>query len=193
MSTIPSETFNSLYEEQRAKLHHFSLSITRNFHKTEEIVQEVFARLYKQDWDNISGHVNQWIFTVCRNLSLRHIKHDKKLVPLLDNDVDDMVEEASPDESMILDEYKVILKKMISKLTKRQKEVIKLHFFKDLATKEIEKKMKTSNRNIYFLKCVALAELRKNFEDYHAREERLCVSVKKAPKSRSKKPKLRKV
>lgn len=193
MSTIPTETFNNLYEEQRGKLYKFSLSITRNIHKTEEVVQEVFTRLYKQDWDNISGHVNQWIFTVCRNLSLRYIQHDNKFLPLFDEDRNEMTEEASPDENLSLKEYKSILKKLINQLSMRQKEVIKYHFLKDMSTQEIVKKMNTSDRNIYFLKCVALAELRKKFETYHADEERLRVSVKKAPKSRSKKSKLRKV
>lgn len=190
MKTIPSDTFESIYEEHRKKLNLFSLSITKNIHKSEEIVQEVYARLYKQDWNKISGYVNQWLYTVCRNLSIRSIRHNDKHVELFENDSDEMSEEISPDEQIVKDEYKIILTKMINQLSKRQKEVIKYHFLKEMSSEEMKKKMKTSAHNIYFLKCTALAELKKKFDTFHADEKRLRISVKKAPKSRSKKHKL---
>jgi RNA polymerase sigma factor (sigma-70 family) len=52
------------------------------------------------------------------------------------------------------------------KLTKRQRDVLKLRFFKDLDYNESAKKLKTTSGNIGFHQTTAIQKLRKMMEKH---------------------------
>ena len=68
---ISIEDFNKLYEEWTPKLRSFSKKILYNQEVVEDCVQEVFRKLLQQDFNKIKDHVQAWMFTVCRNTSLK--------------------------------------------------------------------------------------------------------------------------
>lgn len=155
---IPVDIFNNVYSDNYTKLLRFAKSILHDNHRAEESVQEAFTKLLKQDYDKVKTHINQWLFTVCRNDSIKILNKNKRYVEALENDSIDGSRD--PSEELEFQEKIKILKKCMRKLSPRQREVLKFRFFKDLNYEQSAKKMKTSSSNIGFLQCTTLKELR---------------------------------
>lgn len=157
---ISTEKFNKIYAEQHRKLYAYARSILKDEERAKDSVQETFARLCKQDFSKIEPIIAQWLFVVCRNFSFRQLKKDNRFVEISENDIDKMSEDRSPSEEMDIKEQIKDLRKLVSKLSPREKEVLKYRFMKQLNYPESAKKMKTSEGNIGFLQNNAIKHLR---------------------------------
>ena len=54
-----------------ARLLQYAMSIVGEIERARDVVQETFMRLHNQEQEAIEGHLSQWLFTVCRNCSLK--------------------------------------------------------------------------------------------------------------------------
>ena len=160
MNNITQTQFDSLHKRYFNPLISFSKKIVHSNEAAEDTVQETFSRLCKQDFAKIENHATQWLFLVCRNLSLKALKKQQRYVPMLDDESDVISEENNPHEELDLIEQKIALKKCIKKLTPMQKKAIELRFFKDCSTVEIAKKMKISTGCVAFHICKGSQNLR---------------------------------
>ena len=161
MNTIPTELLNQLYAEKHRELYLYSNRIVKDDQLANDVVQECFIRLYKQDYDKWKDRLIPWLFTVCRNLSIKFLNKKNRFVEIFETDYDKIDESRSASEQMDLEYQKKLLKKYMRKLTKRQRDVLKLRFFKDLDYSQCAKKLKTSSGNIGFQQCTAIQNLRK--------------------------------
>ena len=64
----------SALERYERPLLQYSMSIVGEIERARDVVQETFMRLHKQEQEAIEGHLSQWLFTVCRNCSLKSLK-----------------------------------------------------------------------------------------------------------------------
>jgi RNA polymerase sigma-70 factor (ECF subfamily) len=155
---ITADTFNSVYLNFYKRLFAFSKKIVKDDNRAHEVVQDVFIKLWKQDFDNLESYLTQWLFTVCRNASIKVLKKNQRYVEAFE---DESLDECrDPYNELDFQESLKLLKKCMRKLTPRQKEVIKYRFFKDLNYEQSAKKMKTSSGNVGFLQSTALKELK---------------------------------
>jgi RNA polymerase sigma-70 factor (ECF subfamily) len=63
----------------RTPLLQYAMSIVGEIERARDIVQETFMRLHNQEQEAIEGHLSQWLFTVCRNCSLKSLKKEGPL------------------------------------------------------------------------------------------------------------------
>lgn len=161
MNTIPLEVFNEVYREQSRKLYSFAFKILKDAQIAEDVVQECFSRLNKQDYDKLKDRINSWLFTVCRNHSFKQIRKNKRYVELFDDGSDTVDESRDPSEEMNMNQYKKVLMGFIEKLSPRQKEIIMLRFFGDYDYNECAKILKTTSGNIGFHQSTAIQNLKK--------------------------------
>jgi RNA polymerase sigma-70 factor (ECF subfamily) len=161
MNTIPTELLNQLYAEKHRELYIYSNRIVKDDQLANDVVQECFIRLHKQDYEKWKDRLIPWLFTVCRNMSIKFLNKKNRFVEIFETDYDKIDESRSASEQMDLEYQKKLLKKYMRKLTKRQRDVLKLRFFKDLDYNQCAKKLKTSSGNIGFQQCTAIQNLRK--------------------------------
>ena len=157
---IPIGIFESLYKDHYNKLRRISYNILKSEHASEDIAQETFLRLSKQDYSKIEDHVVPWLYLVCRNSSLKYIRKNKRNVPLLDHDNDKIDEVRGPKDELIFKERCAELKVALAKLTDRQRDVIISRFYKDLNYEETTKELKISGGNIGYTQSNAIKVLR---------------------------------
>jgi RNA polymerase sigma-70 factor (ECF subfamily) len=161
MNIIPTELLNQLYAEKHRELYLYSNRIVKDDQLANDVVQECFIRLHKQDYEKWKDRLIPWLFTVCRNMSIRFLNKKNRFVEIFETDYDKIDESSSASEQMDLEYQKKLLKKYMRKLTKQQRDVLKLRFFKDLDYNQCAKKLKTSSGNIGFQQCTAIQNLRK--------------------------------
>lgn len=107
---------------------------SRRFVKNEvahELVQEAFVRI----WNTPSalGHEKQWLFHVCRNLAIDHLRKEKKVVL----EEKEGVYFPQAEEALNAHEESSTLQKCLSQLSSAQREVLRLKFQEEMSYKEI--------------------------------------------------------
>jgi RNA polymerase sigma factor (sigma-70 family) len=128
--------------------------ILGNTECAREIVQETFLRLCKEDPEAVSGHLAQWLFTVCRNLAFDTRKKECRMTPLGDLEIG--VAPGLEDKQTVSQ-----ILQIVETLPKNQREVIYLKFQCDLSYKEISSITNLSVSNVGFLIHTAVRAIRK--------------------------------
>jgi RNA polymerase sigma-70 factor (ECF subfamily) len=129
--------------------------ILRDAETAREVVQETFLRLCRQaEPARITGHLGQWLYTVCRNLAFDVRAKESRMTPLDDKDI-------GMDSGLHQRETAGEIFRMLNTLPKNQREVVYLKFQCDLSYKEISEITKLSVGNVGFLIHTALKSLRK--------------------------------
>lgn len=77
------EPFNRLYEEHYKSVYRLAYRFLRNHEAAADISQDVFLYLYKRLNKGVKiENEKSWLFKVCSNLSLAHIRKNKRIVEL---------------------------------------------------------------------------------------------------------------
>ena len=153
------DTSKSRWIIEALKIHESSLIryatwIVGDIERAREIVQDTFLRLCKEDQPSISGHLAQWLFTVCRNLAFDARKKESRMTPLGDTEIG---VNAGLEEKQTVSQ----ILQIIETLPKNQREVIHLKFQCDLSYKEISAITNLSVSNVGFLIHTAVRSIRK--------------------------------
>lgn len=114
------------------------LGFSKNPWDAEELTQEVYLKAYRKIGSlNHSNLSREWLFRIAKNTCLDHIKKKRlrRLFPLKSNN--DSVEQNTPELRMIQREQLQTLKRAISQLPKKHREVFVLKEYGHLSYQEI--------------------------------------------------------
>ena len=134
--------------------------------RARDVVQEVFLRLCRESRERVSDHVPEWLFTVCRNLSLDVREREQRRRTLDETQelrVGDIVASygGHPVERAQL--LRQVLG-MIEALPHNQREVVFLKFYEGFTYKEISEITGLSVSNVGFLIHTAVHSIRERVQ-----------------------------
>lgn len=98
-----------------------------------ELVQETYARLWKEEPETLRNREREWLFHVCRNLALDYLKKEKPLSYVSQENA--ILPEA--ENALEREEDKTELQQLLRKLPANQQEVVRLKFQESMSYKEI--------------------------------------------------------
>lgn len=160
-----------IYETHKPSLQKFVFSILKDENITNDVMQDLYIKLYKQDFDKIKTHTTQWLFTVSRNLSIKIYNKRKRFVEL-NEDLDSRVcEDPLPFDKIEQSEKFNQIKKILSKLSDRHKKIIKYRYYDNLSYEKIAKKMKITQGNVGFILHMAVNKIRAEFTKINMNNE----------------------
>jgi RNA polymerase sigma-70 factor (family 1) len=160
--------FDRIYELYSHKLFSFILGILKNDAESEDIVQEVFIKVWESR-NRLGDYklLNSYIFTIAYNNSIDLIRkriNNNKYIDHLKNA--SIVQENSSIISEIeFDELNQQAEKLIMNLPERQKQVYLLHREKGLSYAEIADQMGISRNTVENHMAKALKYLRQNMDN----------------------------
>lgn len=157
------QAFDKVYELYCHKLFSFVLKIVKNEADTDDIVQEVFVKIWESRHKLDDYHLlNSYIFTIAYNGSIdllrkrvhshKYIEHLKKL------SVQPTINSSTVDVEY--GDFLTQVEKLISNLPERQKEVYLLHREQGLTYPEIADRLKISKNTVENHMGKALSSLR---------------------------------
>jgi RNA polymerase sigma-70 factor (ECF subfamily) len=132
MQSGDEEAFLSLYRRRQAGLFRFALHMSGSMPVAEDVTQEVFLALLRQDcgYDPERGTLSGYLFGIARKLVLRHLERGRSSVAL-DTDSDDYAQS----ELAVLDDPLLeltrregidALRRAVQALPRRYREVVVL-------------------------------------------------------------------
>ena len=123
------------------RLYLIALTFTKNHHDAEDIVQNSFLKLIKQNKNFESdGHIDNWLTAVCINESKDYIK---SFFRRNSTSLEEAKELYSFDKPKDFDLFTAVMS-----LPKKERTVIHLFYYEELSIKEIAALMKISESSV---------------------------------------------
>ena len=160
-----SFAFEVLFYKYRNKIKGFALKIVPAQIDPEEIVQEVFVRVWlKKEAIDPEKDFQSYLFSIAKHLVLDHLKSavNRKLYFVGEHFQQDLLEEEGLDAT-ISEETEAKLQKLINEIPERRREIFRLSRFEGLSYKQIAERLNISENTVDSQIRNALAFLRKEF------------------------------
>ena len=154
------EIIDSALERYQRALISFAKAITGDPESARDAVQETFLRLSRQDVRALEPRLAAWLFFVCRNCALDHVR---KIARFTGDAIDEEhpSEDLSPAAEVAAAEETVRLRWLIDQLPQQQRELVRLKFDAGLSYKQMGEAMQMSVSNVGVQLHVAMQTLRR--------------------------------
>jgi RNA polymerase sigma-70 factor (ECF subfamily) len=135
------EALGELYAKYRMQVFRAALAITRNRQTAEDILQEVFLKLYRHaERVDTSVCLAPWLYRVTANLCYTYISRQKRWLTALEDVIESIAAPPShgcPERQTEQGELQDLVQQAIQLLRPNQQIVIVLHYLAGLSLKEI--------------------------------------------------------
>jgi RNA polymerase sigma-70 factor (ECF subfamily) len=171
----PSSTSNQTYERvewvrmtmerHEAELIRYARSLVGDLPSAEDLVQDAFFKLCKQEPESLQGRLVPWLFTVVRNQAMDQHRRESRRPRAPEAEASELAGNApTPSTSAQARDDVRNLMTLLTTLPPNQREVVRLKFQNQLSYREISHLTRLSETNVGFLLHTALKTLRQRFE-----------------------------
>lgn len=151
---------DALHEHESA-LVAYAYRMLKDVDLARDVVQDTFIRLHRQEPEKVAKGLKTWLYTVCRNRALDHLRKNKRVVEMEDEKIMRMPDAAAtPAERADLDDRVAQVKSLMGQLSDNQRTVILLKFEDGMSYQEIADHTGLSTSNVGFLIHAGLKKVR---------------------------------
>jgi len=156
--------FNTLFKKYSGRLYQFAFGYLKSEAESEELVQEVFTRIWEQREDLKSElSFKSYLFTISFNIIRKHFRtkayNSGYSKSEIHNDLDMQTTQKVNYDSLF--QY---VKELVDRLPKRRKEIFIKSRFEGQNIKEIAEELKISHKTVENQLTEALKYIRKNLK-----------------------------
>lgn len=151
-------------ERYERPLIRYAMGIVGEINQARDVTQDVFIKLSQNIRSIDRERLAPWLFTICKNRALDHLRKHQRLIPM-EHEIMDLQASDSPAPSAELEERELSgqLRQWMSELPEKQREAVRLKFEAGLSYKEISDALKTSVGNVGTLIHLGVATLREHW------------------------------
>jgi RNA polymerase sigma-70 factor (ECF subfamily) len=160
-----SFAFEVLFYKYRNKVKGFTVKLVPAQVDPEEIVQEVFVKVWlKKEAIDPDKDFQSYLFSIAKNLVLDHLKSavNRKLYFVGEHFQQDLLDEENSD-APVLEDAEEKLERLINEIPERRREIFRLSRFEGLSYRQIAERLNISENTVDSQIRNALAFLRKEF------------------------------
>ena len=162
----PDEKVEILFRKYYAGLCKSLYKILRDATLAEDIVQEVFLKVWEvRETLKMEDAIQSYLYRSCYNAALNFLKQQKKNTDL-DNLETTITASDSAERHLNFQETEAEIKKAIDALPPKTKVVFSLSRFEELSYKEIAERLDISVKSVEKHMGIALQRLRENLKEY---------------------------
>ncbi len=156
-----NEALHTLYECSQKSIYGYALSIVKNTHDADDILQQTFIKVYERSSEYTPmGKPMAWIFTICRNLANDMLRQRCKSI-----DYDEAHPEI-PDFSAISDiENRLVIEELFRILGDEEKQILILHAVSGMRYREIAELLHISLGTVLSKYHRAIKKLREKLKE----------------------------
>lgn len=129
------ESLVDLYNTTKASVYGFALSILKNVHEAEDVLQEVYIKVYENaSLYQANGKPLAWMLKITKNLSLMKLRKNKNHM-----NVDDFREVLSDYKHITDKEDKILISTVFENISDEERNILILHSVSGFKHREIAK------------------------------------------------------
>jgi RNA polymerase sigma factor (sigma-70 family) len=150
----------ALLHRLQGPLIRYAVLITGDLERARDVVQDTFLQLCSENRASLNGHLERWLYTVCRNRALDVRRKEGRMNPLTETTAEPSSN--SPDAFVSMEQAETFQSalRILETLPSSQQEVIRLKFQSELSYKEISQVTGLSVTNVGFLIHAGLKAIR---------------------------------
>lgn len=154
------DAFHKLYEETSSLVFGYALSILKDKHNAEDVMQDTYIRIYSSaSLYTPKGKPMAWILTIARNLSLMKFRQKPH------ENIDDEQYHSAYDMPHIHSENKMLVDHLLNRLADDEREIVMLHAMSELKHREIAHLMSMPLSTVLSKYNRAIAKLREYMKE----------------------------
>ncbi len=159
-----TKTYRTIFEAYNKRLYSFSLKIVENAFAAEEIVENVFLKLWQKrhKMDDVKN-LKSYLYTMAYNASLDFIKKNKKFVRFNIEEHDGTV---LMEQLILEEEVHYLLFQALDSLPEKCRQVFELSCLEGMKYKDIAEDLQISINTVKSQRARAIDLLRKQLKDY---------------------------
>jgi RNA polymerase sigma-70 factor (family 1) len=157
---IDSQTFIVVYNLYYKQLCRFLVLYTQDKQIVEDVVQEVFVKLWDEREKLSIEYIKTYLFHMARNKLLNHLRNSNNRNKLIDNWYKEQLLNESSEDCFDVDNFYLNVRQAIEKLPPKCKEVFLLNRNDQLSYKQISEKKSLSVKTVENHIGIALKKLR---------------------------------
>lgn len=152
-----------LYEQTRSAVYAFSLSIVRSHEAAEDILQDVYIRIWDSaDQYSSAGKPLAWILAVTRNEARQYLRQHSRTVALPAEDLQARMEAQPPGAAP---EDRMVLSALLDALSDEERQIVTLHAVAGLKHRELSKLLSLPLSTVISKYHRALKKLKNQLEE----------------------------
>lgn len=157
-----TEWLRAALDAYEARLVRYATRILGERERAQDVVQEVFLRLWKADRELVSPRLAPWLYAVCRNRALEIVRKDGRMQMQLGTPDGLAGGATAPAQAEQLERRETLseVRVAMSHLPERQQEVIRLRFEEGLSYREIGEVTGDSVSNVGYMLHTAIRKIR---------------------------------
>ncbi|MEM7118081.1 MAG: sigma-70 family RNA polymerase sigma factor [Chloroflexota bacterium] len=165
--------FGQLYDRYVERIYAYAYRQTQDVAAAQDITAVTFEKaLNHLDQFNWQGKsFCAWLYRIAYNEAMQHHRRQRWLAPLKFFQPRPNTQKRQPETAVQQQEHRAILHQALDKLAKRDKDIIVLRFFEELATDDIAVILNCSSANVYVRLHRALKRLRHQIEKLDSTQE----------------------
>lgn len=157
------QAFSELFDRYGKRLYHFSMGYLKSVEDAEEIVQDVFLKIWNSREELlVDKSFESYLFTIAKNAILNTIRKSKSEQVYLNYVKLHPGKDVLLDDELNFNELEKAYNEAIDRLSPRKKEVFLLSKEQSLSNADIAQKMNISVKTVENQMTSALSEIRKN-------------------------------
>lgn len=161
----------SLIKQYSKALIRYAFNILKDVEAAKDVVQECFLKLMQQDQSKVQ--IPGWLYRETRNRSIDIWRKRRKVDALKEEDEEKLSSDGpNPLEGLELKMDSENLMNEISKLSKRDQEILRLKYTEGLSYQQIAEAMDLTATNVGFILSQVLKNIRESMGQSRERAER---------------------
>jgi RNA polymerase sigma-70 factor, ECF subfamily len=164
------EGLAAVYDRYGRVAYSVFVRITRDQSAAEDLVQELFIRLWNRgrDFDSTRGTLGVWILAIARNMAIDHVRSaqvrfTRRLLPM--EHIEQLSMAANPSEPESVIDRSRIVSAALSDLTFNEKRVLELAYFEGFSQSEIAERLKEPLGTVKSWARSGLARIRRALQE----------------------------
>jgi RNA polymerase sigma-70 factor (family 1) len=154
--------FNTLYKEYSSRLYHFAFGYLKSEEEAEEVVQEVFTRIWESRRDlKEELSFKSFLFTIAFNIIRKHFGTKAQISEYF-RSVKGDDSDAHTSQKITYDSLHQYITELVDRLPDRRKTIFIKSRFEGLSVKEIAEQLKISHKTVENQLTEALKFIRTN-------------------------------
>ena len=154
--------FNTLYKEHSGRLYRFAFGYLKSEAEAEELVQEVFTRIWEKRADlKEELSFKSFLFTIAFNIIRMHFRTKRYLTEYFKNRISADAD-VQTSQKVTYDSLYQYITDLVNQLPERRKEIFIKSRFEGLSIKEIAEELKISHKTVENQLTDALKFIRTN-------------------------------
>src|SRR5262245_16638780 len=123
-----SSEVKALLHRLQGPLIRYAVLITGDLERARDVVQDTFLQLCSENRTSLNGHLEQWLYTVCRNRALDVRKKEGRMSPITETTAETISDKPNALVSMQQTETFQSALKIMETMPDTQQEVIRHKF-----------------------------------------------------------------